>query len=33
VEALDPEVLLLLEHAATAARPRAVATVTPATFR
>jgi hypothetical protein len=32
VEALDPEVVLL-EHAATAARPRAAATVTPATFR
>jgi hypothetical protein len=32
VEALDPEVVLL-EHAATAARPRAAVTVTPATFR
>jgi hypothetical protein len=33
VEGLDPEVVLLLEHAATAARPRAAVTVTPATFR
>ena len=33
VEAVDPEVVPLLEHAATAARPRTAVTVTPATFR
>src|ERR1700678_4557258 len=33
VEAVDPEVVPLLEHAATAARPRTAVTVTAATFR